>query len=637
MYQRFHNGLAAVAESLDIDIRPITTNWTRIYAQRKQMRGKQDAVKFCKELNTAAERYALHQRIEPIPWTKSGNDGYPKIINFAKQNLRSKDPNVVVLTLSVFRSCEVFRLPISKDIESVTKPCSFDPELVDSIINFIPEWVKRFPPLKLPKMKWHFTLKNGPNGHALKTSDSDISAVMADEELFEAIQTVQRLLKDGRPMKPLSRIKPGNGIHSRITQFPEKSGKTRTIAIIDYYSQRCLKPLHEGLMSFLGKLVSDGTYSHSNVGNFVKQKTKEKSFIACSDLTAATDRFPAIIQKKLLFELLKDDELSEALWTLLAKRTFKLSWCDEYVTYSCGQPMGAYASWPLFASAHHLIVEYCASIVGKAIKEQYKIIGDDNAIAVEEVYEAYLSVMTRLGLTINPGKTTVSPQASDYSAAEVAKQLYLNGINLTPLTPGFIRNIKKPYMFNTCMGILNERYELVDPEIPSMLINKLYRKGKTRKLVWLLGTNPINGNIKPSCEGYDINCPWDANKLAEYQSNYNKIIVQKLLDQAFLMTDQSLDMLLGGGSPWKDSASPEPQCYSEIRFSIERQLTQVTNELGDISIGVPAEDLVARFDFVPDPFLPYQERRELRQKRMASVIESLLDYNDDTTFIQLEW
>jgi hypothetical protein len=466
----------------------------------------------------------------------------------------------------------------------------------------------------------------------------DISAVVKDPEIYKAICKVQELLKDGRPMKAERIVIPNdkNYIHSRLTQFPEKSGKTRTIAIIDYYSQRCLKPLHEGLMAILGKLVSDGTYSHQNVGNFAKNATKEKSFIACSDLTAATDRFPAIIQESLLKELLKGTDLAEPLWTLLAKRSFKLSWSDQVVTYGCGQPMGAYASWPLFALAHHLIIEYCGETVIKSVKQHYRIIGDDNVITREEVYLSYMDVMSRLGLTINPGKTVVTPKGAEFSAAEVAKQLYLNGTNISPLTPGFIRNIKKPYMFNACLGILADRYGSLDPKAPSMLINRLFRKEKTKKLVWLLGTNPINGYIKPTDVGYDKYCPWDPELTEKYRSDYNDIILERLSDQAMAATDRSLDMLMSGESPWKDSTSREPFCYKHIRFSIERELTETLEKIGDVFIG-DLDEVAAQLDYIPDPLLPYQSREELRRKRVASILESLLNYKKTRISVQLEW
>jgi hypothetical protein len=298
--------------------------------------------------------------------------------------------------------------------------------------------------------------------------------------------------------------------------------------------------------------------------------------------------------------------------------------------------MGAYGSWPLFALAHHLIVEYCAETVVKPVKHIYRIIGDDNVITSEEVYTAYKSVMTRLGLTINASKTVVSPSNADYSAAEVAKQLYLNGVNISPLTPGFIRNIKKPYMFNTCLGILVERYGSLDPEAPSMLISKLFRFRKAKRLVWLLGTNPLNGNIKPTDVGYDINCPWDSELTETYQWNYQQIVLEKLSDQAMTATDRSFEMLMSGVSPWKDSTSPEPQCYHHIRFSIERELTRTLDRIGDISIG-ELDQVAAELDYIPDPLLPYQSREELRHKRVASILESLLDYKDNREFIQLDW
>jgi hypothetical protein len=389
-------------------------------------------------------------------------------------------------------------------------------------------------------------------------------------------------------------------------------------------------------MDILGKLVSDGTFSHQNVGKYVQQATKNKSFIGCTDLSNATDRFPAIIQEALLNELLPETDLAKFLWTLLAKRTFKLSWSDEYVTYNCGQPMGAYGSWPLFALAHHLIVEYCAETVIKSVKHKYRIIGDDNVITDEAVYRSYLNVMSGLGLEINIGKTTVAPKGADYSAAEVAKQLYLNGINITPLTPGFIRNIKKPHMFNTCVGILIDRYGSLESEAPSMLINKLFYSRKARKLVWLLGTNPINGNIKPTNVGYDIYCPWDSELTEKYRENYVTLVLEKLSDQAMKITDRDLDQMIFGGSPWRDSTSPEPRCYRHVKFSIQRELTRTLDRIGDISIG-ELDQVAAELDYIPDPMLPYQSRRELKHKRVASFLESLLDYKDDREFFQIEW
>jgi hypothetical protein len=153
-------------------------------------------------------------------------------------------------------------------------------------------------------MDYHYTVKNGPNGPALRTSDKDLGVVQLDSKLYEAIQTVSRQLSDDFPPDENFQTKSG-GIHSKLTQFPEKAGKTRTIAVVDYYSQRALRPLHRALMAALKSLVSDGTYSHNNVGKYASQATKEQSFIFCADLTAFTDRFPSIIQKEFTLRIIK--------------------------------------------------------------------------------------------------------------------------------------------------------------------------------------------------------------------------------------------------------------------------------------------------------------------------------------------
>lgn len=143
----------------------------------------------------------------------------------------------------------------------------------------------------------------------------------------------------------------------------------------------------------------------------------------------------------------------------------------------------------------------------------------------------------------------------------------------------------------------------------------------------------MNGNIKPSDEGYDINCPWDASKLAVYRWNYNQIILEKYADQASTYTRQILDASMGMGSPWIDSTSPEPLCYPNILNDIKHRLSHILEEFG---YAEDLEEVVARFDYIPDPFLPYQERTETRHKRMSSVIEKSLDYEISNTF-ELDW
>jgi len=641
MIKSFHNELALVAKIFDIDITPITKQWYSVYQTRLSNRGKADAVRFCKELNSVGERYALRQNITAIPWTKSDNDNFPLCISKFKTYLRSKDSRKVVMALSVLRSCELLRLPISKDISTIIEPCKFNHDLVQSIIDFIPQWVLRLKRISLRDMKYHFTLKNGPNGHALHASNADILAVVNDVPIFEAIRKIEKTLNDDYPMRKKNiknEVRDGIiPIHSKLCQFPEKSGKTRTIAIIDYYSQRCLNTLHSMLMQLLSTLVSDGTYSHQNVGKYAQSKTKDKTFIYCADLTAFTDRFPAVIQEVLLHELLEDKDLAQAYWTLLAERTFTVAWSGEQITYNCGQPMGAYGSWPLCSLAHHLLVEYSAFTCGiDSSKHLYRMIGDDVIITDKSIAKAYERNINLLGVDINLSKTVCSPELSDYSGAEVAKQLFLNGTCLTPMTPGFIRNLRKPYMFNTCMIVLSDRYEFFRPEHPPLLIDRFYRKNQRRK-VWMLCSNPINGWIKPGYPGYDLCSPWISKDIELKKKDFHTMVVDQLLDKATRYAEREYEQLVSGEDLWKDPTQPPARCLRYIKISISKQLTKAMDRLGDISIGESPETLFGEFDFIPDPTLPYMERKEMRQKRISSAILSLFDYEDNTTFVKLDW
>jgi hypothetical protein len=527
------------------------------------------------------------------------------------------------MALSVMRSVELLRLPISKDISTVVDSSNADTTIISNIVDFIPSWLNSFKPIKLKEIKYHTTIKNGPNGHALKSSDSDISAVIRSPKLFRAIQTVQDRLNDKHPMEVtlMDFISHQGAIHSKLTQFPEKSGKTRTIAVVDYYSQRCLKPLHEGIMTLLSKMVSDGTYSHTNVGKFAKQKTKEKSFIACFDLSAATDRFPKEIQKQLLLNLLKDKQLAQSLWELLAERTFKIAWSGEQVTYNCGQPMGAYSSWPLFALAHHLVVEYSAYQAGtKLIKDKYRLIGDDVIITDQRTAKLYQENMSALGVDINLDKTVSSLQNANKSCAEVAKQLYLNGRNLTPLTPGFIRDLKKPYMFNTCMEVLNERYNIQDTITPSVIIKNLFPKKKSFEKTWLLSSDPINGIIEPSFEGYEKYSPWADRDIGLAKEVRAIAQLPTLQEQARkLVEDITIDDQTDSGIS-TDRSTHESRAIPYVIANIKELILETERSLFPTNLQT-IQEILDSFSYMPDPMIPFMERKELKCKRLASFKE----------------
>jgi len=91
--------------------------------------------------------------------------------------------------------------------------------------------------------------------------------------------------------------KPGKTLElRRVSHFGDSEGKTRTIGILDYWSQTVLKPLHDVLMEILAKIPEDCTKDQTQFIASLRSKEHFYSF----DLTAATDRLPLYVQRDIL-------------------------------------------------------------------------------------------------------------------------------------------------------------------------------------------------------------------------------------------------------------------------------------------------------------------------------------------------
>lgn len=645
----YHNNLNTLSVGIcDTNLDHLCEIYRAIMRKHKHSHGRKSMVNRMKDLNSIAERYSIYQPIKPISFCKSDKNGVPLEIKDFKPYLRNSNPNVVKMVLSIFRTVEILRLPPHHDIETIERLPQYDDKIVSDIISYIPKFVKELNlSLNYKDMYYHYTVKNGPNGPALDTSDTDLSAIRLDLELYSAIKTVSSELNDTR--FPKDEYKPNKiiGIHSKLSQFSEKAGKTRTIAVVDYYSQRALKPLHDALMHMLKQLPSDGTHSHNNVGNYVKEATSKKLDIVTSDMTAFTDLFPAIIQQHLLMELMKKQpNLAKAWWTLLSKRTFKLAWEDRNICYGTGQPMGAYASWPLCTLAHHLIMRYSAyKTAQKAISKQYRIIGDDNANTNKVVASFYKETLSQLGCELNPYKGTSSIAGAKNSGAEVAKRLYLNGIDLSPLTPGIVKSLFNPIMLNSTIKDLDLSFNKTKA-LPTVLVNSIMSSSneRDRENILIYVTNPYDGVIKPGNPGYDnLNHPW-----SDYLSDR-----EQLYDTIFSVRHNNLmeRIQIIGSDPkgleglWVRLAA-EPQstpddlrdinemntapqyacieCAKHLRQQYYNALSEVmlqANNYDPESIDGDEIKLI-EVEYLPDPTNPFMDRKDFRKIQTSSLIMS---------------
>jgi hypothetical protein len=68
------------------------------------------------------------------------------------------------------------------------------------------------------------------------------------------------------------------------------------IAVLDYFSQSVLKPLHSWLFKILKRIPQDFTFNQGGFREYIKDWD---DFYSC-DLSAATDRFPIKVISQVL-------------------------------------------------------------------------------------------------------------------------------------------------------------------------------------------------------------------------------------------------------------------------------------------------------------------------------------------------
>jgi polyphosphate kinase len=83
---------------------------------------------------------------------------------------------------------------------------------------------------------------------------------------------------------------------NRLTGLSDKKGKTRVVCIANIVLQSFLKPVHDHIFMLLRKMETDGTHDQEAQASRVRKATKSGKLCESIDMTACTDRFPALFQ-----------------------------------------------------------------------------------------------------------------------------------------------------------------------------------------------------------------------------------------------------------------------------------------------------------------------------------------------------
>jgi hypothetical protein len=284
------------------------------------------------------------------------------------------------------------------------------------------------------------TLSKGPNGPAVSCAHLDAKAVVSEPNLYSSIKELNSVLQQDWITKWMesqanSFTSEKKYLTGRLGFSSEPGGKTRVFAIADYWTQCSLKVIQISLYNTLKSISTDCTKDQNRGFQSLLRDSLHKETY-CFDLSAASDRIPALMQKKRL-ELLGGKKLGEHWHSVMTARDFYIKDLKTSVRWKVGQPLGLLSSFPSFALWHHDIIQFAYN--RERIKDgkppqffkDYRLLGDDVVIFNRKVANAYQDLMREIGIPINLSKSVFGTNGK--SQIEFTKRLALDGIEMSSI------------------------------------------------------------------------------------------------------------------------------------------------------------------------------------------------------------
>lgn len=450
-----------------------------------------------KTMSNAFVRHLMGTPLRDIPLSNQ----YKRLLR--KALLNCTDTTSKVYWVSVFSMFRLFRTEPLVDTSTITG--GFEGRLtglmkikyfkaVSQVNKSFRKDIESFQNWK-PKFKWHISGAGGPNGtlsytryledlRSLSGSSLSIGLII----LFLSLPYVNRwdaasALRDAI----LDSLENSEGkLHSRLAFISDKGGKTRVIALGDILSQSLLKTVHQRCNRILRRLIQDGTFDQDRSRRYIKKMSLENFQLASIDLTAATDRMPALYQVFVLISLrILTPIQAFGWWWVTTRRDFVYDKSLRRIRYAVGQPMGLLSSWPVMAISHHYLVRLSFAVTGVSnlSKAPYSVLGDDLCIRGHDVAGEYLKLIDCLGMKFSEEKTYITT-----GAAEFAKSLYRGGEDLSPFPLALLVFNKNTIVSNT-FAIITECHRIKLPLTASVLTG-LFPK-RWRNLVLLASLSPL--------------------------------------------------------------------------------------------------------------------------------------------------
>nr|UPW42257.1 MAG: putative RNA dependent RNA polymerase [Yunnan mito-like virus 53] len=437
-------------------------------------RGLRKFVPYLKEVRTVWLNYLAGITLSGVS-IKTTSDGIPKIFGDLIHIIRKgKFPVSLLQILNTILFCT---RSIKEGGKFTTDLSSIEGPPIKEYPLHIEKHIRSFwrdlgyrSPSKVPSKRLQFksfklSTAAGPvpgkYGNATWTSIFDLFSLIDNSQLLNAIKIV------GGPKLTSSLDNLINGLDiiqrkwkilypsplRRLVSFPDKEFKVRTVAILDYFSQSSLRPLHSFLFSCLKNIKQDVTFDQSSFKHIALSWETYSSV----DLTAATDRFPIKLEAAVLKGVIPSTYV-DAWEQIMIGTPFEFN--NRMISYSVGNPMGAYSSFASFAVSHHYIVYYCCKELGLPWrKAPYFLLGDDIIIGDDRLSALYKEVISSLGLEFSKLKTYDSPHFFEFT-----KRIFWKGSEISPFPISALKEESKYYylLTNLLVGMESKGYQFVN-------------------------------------------------------------------------------------------------------------------------------------------------------------------------------
>jgi hypothetical protein len=484
--------LIVLAPLLKVDRKDVLKSWnaySSVFDKHLRHRGKHDTARIYKELFQMAVNISVGLSVTPLRFTKSNKEGVPRQL-FPVLHLLRGGTNEKRLGLTICRIYTLIRLKPDLNVDAIVKPSNSEVSetLLDTFNSFIKGIIK---PRDAPEATFDFNFgaRSGPNGPAVISAHYDAHGLKL-HGLYDAWKVLANATYSplrGSLESCLRWVLP-EGIQPKVGKvafISEKGGKTRPVAMVDFWSQQVLKTFHQDIVKQMIKLmgVTDSTMDQSTAFKRAMSESRGKKTFSY-DLKSATDRFPFKLQKA-VFQSFYGKKFADS-WEILMLRPFYVSELKSEIKWARGQPLGSYSSWPIFTLTHHLIIRFAAKDHSFS---EYQVLGDDVIIWNEKVATAYKDLLTELDVEISLGKSLVSLDIN-HTFGEFAKRIFLNGEEISPISPYVLEQCSSLYGWPNLLEHVCERWGLPD-RLSELLALEIFPAKGRRLLSILLGSRKL--------------------------------------------------------------------------------------------------------------------------------------------------